>query len=139
MILLTNRRELNKGDMMAVTKVCPICNREFTTSTPNKKYCCPECKRQAINAKEREYYANNSEAIKLRLKIKKSTSAEDTQRYLEAYSKIEKPKIILTCQMCGKTFEAKSTKQRFCSAECSAKNDPIRKREWRLRKLGLLS
>jgi hypothetical protein len=36
-----------------VIKVCGICNKEFETNYPNKKYCSKECSREAIREADR--------------------------------------------------------------------------------------
>lgn len=65
-------------------KTCLICNKEFETNYPNKKYCSKECSRKAIR-----------EADRLRKKkewqiIKKKQSAEEVERRRQKKAEIDK-------------------------------------------------
>ena len=59
------------------TKVCPICNKEFKTASRLAKYCCPECKKEAVKQIQKEY-----------------RKTDKFKEYQKAYMKTEKYKAI---------------------------------------------
>lgn len=59
-------------------KVCEICNKEFETNYPNKKYCSKECSREAAREADRLRKHKEREIIR-----KKQTAEEVERRRLK--------------------------------------------------------
>lgn len=59
-------------------KVCEICNKEFETNYPNKKYCSTECSREAVREADRLRKHREREIIR-----KKQTAEEVERRRLK--------------------------------------------------------
>lgn len=62
---------------MRKTIKCGICGREFTTTRPNKKYCCYACRVKGIQQNRKEWNERNSDYM---------------QRYMKDYRKKKKEK-----------------------------------------------
>lgn len=79
------------------TKICIICNKEFTPTSANQKCCCKECSKE----NQKRYYQIHKEDYIKRNKIYKQN----------------KPKKTKTCVFCGKKFIV-ANNLKCCSDEC---------------------
>lgn len=75
-----------------VTKVCPVCKKEFIASN-GKSVCC------SMKCYNHYYYLQKTIAKRAKLRA-------------------NRPLKEITCKECGKTFLAENTRYKFCSEEC---------------------
>jgi hypothetical protein len=94
---------------------CSACGKTFKVG-PLTRYCSAECQRVGKNKSGREYarrvYVKNPRELKKRGPIKGTI-------YQKRVEKVEKPKRIGTCVVCGVEYEKKHSIQMCCSSECS--------------------
>ena len=101
-----------------ITKICQNCGEEFVTDRKNRKYCSEECVQEQRKAQV------------LRHRSKKKAQEGDKTRHAQN-KREEKKKPIIICAWCGKEFEGKSAKAKYCSKECRAAAEVERNRERR--------
>lgn len=100
--------------MATETRKCVVCDKEFQTYRPDRRYCSDACRKKAVRAKKKEREkAEPQPAPKLRSHPRFGMH----------------PKI---CAFCGKEFVALSAKGKYCSLECN--NKAFRKRQFERRK-----
>lgn len=71
-----------------IEKVCPICNKTFTTTNSRKKYCSDECKMQYILKQQKEH----RQTKEYKEKIKEYYKSESYKNSQLKYSQSEKGK-----------------------------------------------
>jgi len=125
---------------MSITKVCPICGKEFKTKQSRiddgrGKFCSRKCA-QASRARPIARICRNCGK-----QFKTCQSQIDHGRGKFCSKKCldtSMPRLIRTCQFCGKEFTVKRSaiiygRGKFCSHSCQRKKEPIpiEKRFWR--------
>ena len=91
---------------------CALCGKEFDTKSGQKKYCSLECrcKRDGLAVFAKYHLKNPNAQITSKCSgrdIKKLIGLPQTRR--------------VTCRFCGKKFETKSIRKKFCSHNCRQK------------------
>ena len=66
-------------------KICPVCNKEFTTTVKNVKYCSDDCKEAAKKEREKEYKKTD----KYKEYIKNYTKSEKYKAIKKEYAKTQ--------------------------------------------------
>ena len=82
---------------------CGCCGKAYTVSRDYRKYCSEACRRIVKHQQDAEY-----------VKRRKAGTV-----YKKRVEKVEKPKRIGTCVVCGVEYEKKHSIQLCCSSECS--------------------
>lgn len=104
---INERNEIRQN----ITRVCPICNKEFTPLESHQKYCSNKCAIEGSKIVQKKSRQNRKEQLREYLR----------NRYHEKI-KPNKEITIKTCPICGKEFKPeKSTNQKYCSDECKHK------------------
>lgn len=124
-----------------MTKICPICGREFEPVNDRHKYCSTACKQRANYLLYKQRYPDR---VKKRKKHKytcaicgKEFEAERERKYCTPECRkiaenerarkfqqqrrvkaVKKPQI---CVVCGKSFMPNSSNAKYCSDECRGK------------------
>ena len=80
-----------------MTKICPVCNKEFEPEPRQRKYCSSECAKEAHRKQSLAYS---------RRKKRNTTTTQYTK----------------TCPICGNTFSTYRSFQVYCSPECEKKH-----------------
>lgn len=85
------------------SKICIICNKEFTPNSANQKCCCKECSKELSKQKSLKHYYKNKEK-----------RLEYGKQYRENHPK---PKVVEKCIVCNKEY-IKTSNSKCCSDEC---------------------
>ena len=64
-----------------IIKVCPICNKEFTTTSKRKKYCSKECHMQYTLAHQKEYRKTKEYKEKMKEYYKSESYKNSQSKY----------------------------------------------------------
>ena len=101
---ITERNEIRQN----TTRVCPICNKEFTPLESHQKYCSNECALEGGKIVQKKSRQNRKEQLRAYLR----------KRYHEKI-KPNKEVIVKVCPICNKEFKPeKSSNQVYCSDKC---------------------
>lgn len=119
---------------------CEYCGKSFEWKTKNQKYCCKECREQAILEKnqasskmgEKEFVIKVCKCCKKEFECSRRTpnkvfcSKECTKAYYKEKASQNKKEVLKEekkCEYCGKVFiwESIKSNQKFCSNECTMK------------------
>lgn len=93
-------------------KVCPYCNKKFSTNRINQRiYCSDRCQWKDYNRKHRQ-------------RLNKSAIINYHKR------KVLKPLLIKNCLYCKKKFKQKTHSQRYCSEVCRLKDWNAKNTMW---------
>ena len=60
-------------------KKCFVCDRYFSTTAPNAKYCSPERQQKAVRMKRKEWYAENEHYYRDYMRKRRAKEKEDEQ------------------------------------------------------------
>ena len=101
----------NKTEII-YTKVCPYCNREFTTTIKNVKYC-PECKKIVLKEQRKAY--NQTDKFKEYLKNYYSTDEYKAKR--REYYQSDKFKELVKKRKEQKELKKKQTQELIVSLQ----------------------
>ena len=94
------------------TKVCPVCNEEFTTVYTRKIYCSDRCLGRAKERQKHISWEEHTSKLAAEKKARLQAKAEQRKQHEEERE----------CVICGKPFTCLETDQRkTCSSECSSK------------------
>lgn len=119
-----------------MTKICPICGKEFERTSNNQVYCSIECKKKAAVQATRSWKQRKKEPLAEMVceecgktfMPKRANAACCSKECYEArqrkkwreYSDLRRKQAfyINTCAECKKTFETKNPQVKYCCAEC---------------------
>ena len=90
-------------------KECKWCGKSFVVKDNRDKYCSDECRKESFRKYQREYKHKNP-----------------------PINKPKKPKLLITCVVCGKEFVASSHNRIYCSDECKRERQLELQRSYRL-------
>lgn len=74
-------------------KTCPVCGGKFVTGDRRRKYCSPECRVKAANARQREYNREHKDRISLYQRKYRESHREERKAYSREYYRKNKDKI----------------------------------------------
>lgn len=101
------------------TKVCPVCNEEFSTVYTRKIYCSDRCLSKASERRRHTSWEEYTNELVAEKKARQQIKSEQRKQHEEERE----------CVICGKTFTCLKTDQRkTCSSECSARYNKVRNR-----------
>lgn len=115
-----------------MTKICPICGKEFDAAHRGKKYCSEECAKEAERIKSRERMRKKSlrtienkvcpicgkEFITDNWRWKYCSEACSQKAAQECKKKYRPKAIKAVCPVCGKEFETTYATKIYCSDRC---------------------
>ena len=109
-----------KGELKKFTVVCAKCNKEFEVEEREKEFPLKEkyyCSRSCANSHElnEESRKKCSESVKLYAQKNGHTKIQD---------RLKEDKL---CPVCGKVFHSRRNSQIYCSRECGAKHNRLKK------------
>ena len=135
--------------------ICPICNKAFKPRHLNQRYCSEECYRENYNRRAREYQRRRRGVIRVKCPIcgveferhipnqlycSEECRLESRRRWRRAHyrrnTKLEQSNTKLErreCPICGKEFEPRHFKQKYCSTECTNERNRRWQREYQRR------
>ena len=94
--------EVNGVLTRAWIKKCPICSKEYTTTSRTQKYCSSSCSKKAQVAKKVYHKAYDEDKIEIRLSSRSHSLAVAVIDYL-----IHRGTIPCQCQVCGASDQSK--------------------------------
>ena len=71
-------------------RVCPICNKEFVTDKPAKKYCSDECKKEGASRINRKLVKRYAASASMKKKIKKEELALEEKKLAEKAERLKR-------------------------------------------------
>ena len=112
---------------------CQVCGKVFV-GRKGSKYCCKECYRKASEKKKKQADSIFPDrCLKSAIKAVEACDEETIDRLTSIFATSDRRSISKlkkgwvqsgtslkgrTCELCGKTFDAKSANQKYCSREC---------------------
>lgn len=101
-----------------ITKICPQCNKSFTTEYKTQRFCSRKCVALSMSRKVELTCPNCGEVVYVYkgTKFCSKECVDSARRGVRI-----RPAVMKTCPVCGKLFESKYKLQRFCSRECGNK------------------
>ena len=119
-----------------MTKICPMCGKEFERTCNSQVYCSKECRKRADNRATQRWKKRRKEPLAVRaceecgkpFMPKRSNAACCSKECYEArqrrvwreYAEIHRKQAVYikTCEECGRTFETKNPQVKYCCVEC---------------------
>lgn len=106
------KKEALKGKPSMYIKVCPHCNKEFTTTIKNVKYC-PECRKLVLKEQRKAY----NQTDKFKEYLKKYYSTEEYKAKRREYHQSDKFKELLRKRKEQKELEKQQTQELIVSLQ----------------------
>lgn len=101
-----------------ITKICPQCNKVFTTEYKSQKLCSRQCAFLSMSRRVQLTCPICGKTVHVHkgAKFCSKACADKARRGVRL-----SPVVIKICPVCDKSFESKSKIQKFCSKECAYK------------------
>lgn len=120
-------------------KSCKICNKEFLSNSACQLMCSRECAtRNALN-QQRDRLQASKQTIRICVCGKDITKDRASKQYCSRICRIKakkpkKPNPIISCLICGESFERKQGAEKLCSAKCKKERHLTTKRNHKRKK-----
>ena len=70
-----------------MTKICPVCDKEFDTEYVRQIYCSTECKKIAARERSLKYYYDHLDSCRLKKRKYNQSHKEQLREYAKNYAK----------------------------------------------------
>ncbi len=114
-----------------ISKICPVCEKEFIHSDRRKKFCSTKCKTEHAKEYNKKYIKSDNykkskkkwmESQKGKEYLKKYPQTDTFKEYQKKYKKSVRSRakgvLEITCSKCEKKFIHSDRRKKFCSTEC---------------------